>query len=751
MENIYVVLVVVLFVLAISDLIVGVSNDAVNFLNSALGAKAAPFKIIMIIAAIGIFIGATFSSGMMEVARKGIFNPQYFYFSEIMIIFLAVMITDVLLLDIFNTFGMPTSTTVSIVFELLGGAIAISIIKVSNNPDIPLKDYINTSQALTIIGGILLSVVVAFSVGALIQYIARLAFSFNYDKRLKYLAALWGGIAITSITYFILIKGARGASFMDPETKTWIKENTVQIIGICFAGWTILLQLMRVIFKTDILKLTVLVGTFALAMAFAGNDLVNFIGVPLAGFESFKIYRDSGVEGDNLLMESLAGAIQTDTYLLIIAGLIMVVTLWTSKKARSVVKTSLDLARQQEGEERFGSSYLARAVVHTAVSASVYVNKMIPENVKERINKQFDSTIYEEKRMKLGDEAPAFDMLRASVNLVVASILISIATSFKLPLSTTYVTFMVAMGSSLTDRAWGRESAVYRVTGVLSVIGGWFLTAFSAFTACFIIANIIYFGGVYSVFALIAMSMVFIYRTQVISKKRRSEKIKTDEIDFEEIEGKDIAKVLFDNCTNNITMSLGNISELYSSSLICFQNENRKELKFKTRDVDQLNTTIKKYKDNICKTVKKLQESDIDSSLHYVQVIDYLRESAHALTFIVKPCYKHLDNNHAPFTEDQFEDIDALIKEVDILIGKVINTIKKGEFEDLDVIYNEILANVKGLKDLRKKQLKRIKKEKTSTVNSMLYLNILHETQNLILHLGNLLKAQREFGNYNNN
>ncbi|WP_066633491.1 inorganic phosphate transporter [Labilibacter marinus] len=750
MENIYVVLVVVLFALAISDLVVGVSNDAVNFLNSALGSKAAPFKVIMIIAAAGIFVGATFSSGMMEVARKGIFNPQYFYFSEIMIIFLAVMITDVLLLDLFNTFGMPTSTTVSIVFELLGGAIAVSLIKVSNNPSIPLSQYINSATALLIIAGILLSVVVAFTSGAIVQYLTRLVFSFNYDKRLKYLGALWGGIAITAITYFILIKGAKGASFMNSETKELIKTNTVQIIAICFVGWTVLLQLMQLIFKTDILKLTVLVGTFALAMAFAGNDLVNFIGVPLAGFESFKIFQGAGVGADQLLMEDLAGKVKTDTFMLVIAGLIMVITLWTSKKAHNVVKTSLDLARQQEGEERFGSSYLSRAIVHGAVNMSNAVNGVLPARIKKSIDKQFDSTTYDEKRKALGNDAPAFDMLRASVNLVVASILISMATSYKLPLSTTYVTFMVAMGSSLTDRAWGRESAVYRVTGVLSVIGGWFLTAFSAFTVSFIIANIISYGGVYAVFVLIAVALFLIYRTQIISKKRSAKDVNADDIDLEEVENNTLATALFNSCTEKVTKNLNEISELFASSLTSFQAENRKEIKIKIKDISQLNKKIKKNKDNIFKTVKKLQESDIDSSLHYVQVIDYLRESAHSLTFIAKPLYEHLDNNHTPFTDDQFKEVSVLQAEVKVLISKIIKMINKGTYEELEELSAELLKLTENLKNLRKTQLKRIKKEKSNTQNSMLYLNFLHETQNLMLHMGNLAKAQRDFGKHNN-
>ncbi len=741
-----------LFALAISDLVVGVSNDAVNFLNSALGSKAASFKVIMIIAAAGIFVGATFSSGMMEVARKGIFNPQYFYFSEIMIIFLAVMLTDVLLLDLFNTFGMPTSTTVSIVFELLGSAIAVSLIKVSNDPSLPLSDYINTAKALAIISGILLSVIVAFSAGAIVQYITRLVFSFNYDKRLKYLSALWGGIAITAITYFILVKGAKGASFMNDATKTWIKGNAIQIIFYSFVCWTVLLYLCKWIFKFDILKFTVLVGTFALAMAFAGNDLVNFIGVPLAGFESFKVFSNSGgIAPDALLMESMAGKVKTDTYLLVIAGFIMIITLWTSKKAKNVVKTSLDLSRQQEGEERFGSSFFARSLVRASINASTTINNVLPSGIKKVINKQFDDSSYEEKRIALGKDAPAFDMLRASVNLVVASILISMATSYKLPLSTTYVTFMVAMGSSLTDGAWGRESAVYRVTGVLSVIGGWFLTAFSAFTVAFIVAMIINIGGIYSVFVLIAIAIYFMYRTHAISHKRSAEEIDVKEFEIEEMEGEEInTKKVLDKCTRNVTNSLTEISDLYTSSLTDFQAENRKDLKERLKAVNQVNKKIKKYKNNIYKTVKKLQDSDIDSSLYYVQVIDYLRETAHALTFVVKPCFEHLDNNHTPFNKDQFKDLSILIGHIQVLISKANNIIRNSSFENLDELLDEIVKETENLKSLRKAQLKRIKKEKTSTQNSMLYLNLLHETQNLLLHIGNLLKAQRDFVSYNN-
>ncbi len=749
MENIYLILVVVLFALAISDLIVGVSNDAVNFLNSAIGSKAAPFKIIMIIAALGIFIGATFSSGMMEVARKSIFNPQHFYFSEIMIIFVAVMITDILLLDLFNTLGMPTSTTVSIVFELLGAAIAVSLYKVISNPEVPLSDYINTAKALGIISGILFSVVVAFSAGAIIQFVTRIVFSFNYEHKQKYLSAIWGGIAITAITYFILVKGAKDASFMSEEAKLWVKHNSKLIILYSLLGWTVMLQILKLAFRLDILKLTVLVGTFALAMAFAGNDLVNFIGVPLAGFESFKFYSHQDLPANQFLMESLSGKVKTDTYLLIIAGFIMVATLWTSKKAKKVVQTSLDLSRQQEGEERFGSSFLARSIVRGTINTANAINNILPEGIKNIMQKQFDASKYEEKRLALGKEAPAFDMLRASVNLVVASILISLATSYQLPLSTTYVTFMVAMGSSLTDGAWGRESAVYRVTGVLSVIGGWFLTAFCAFTVAFLVATILNFATIYAVFPLLLIALYFMYKTHSIEIKNKSKKIEVKEIEIEEIDGEFNYSKVADKCISNVLTSLTEIAALYNRSLLNFRDENRKELKDTLKATVEVNKKIKKLKSNIFKTVKKLQESDIDSSLYYVQVIDYLRETAHALTYIVKPCYDHLDNNHNVFNKDQFKDIETLENHLEIIIGKVLNSIENSDFSNIDDINKEITIETENLRSLRKKQLKRIKKEKMNTQNSMLYLNLLNESQNLILHIRSLLKAQRDFVNYN--
>ncbi len=529
METIYLVILVLLFVLAASDLVVGVSNDAVNFLNSAIGSKVASYKVIMAIAALGILVGAVFSGGMMEVARKGIFNPGEFYFSEIMIIFLAVMVTDIVLLDTYNTFGLPTSTTVSIVFELLGAAVAMASIKlIFIDNGLTIAQFINSSKALAIISGILLSVAVAFTVGAIIQYFMRIFFSFKFARRIKYIGAIWGGIAFTAMTYFILIKGAKGATFMTSEMVEWIGTHSGMIIIYSFIGWTVLLQILYSLFNVNILKMIVLVGTFSLAMAFAGNDLVNFIGVPIAGFNSYQLFEaSSGAEAGNFLMSGLSGKVPTPTLFLLIAGVIMVITLYISKKARTVTQTELSLARQEEGDERFSSSWLSKALVRFSVNSSLVFAKILPDKVIKTIEKQFEPDDEAEK----GKDAPMFDLVRASVNLTVASILISFATSLKLPLSTTYVTFMVAMGTSLSDKAWDRESAVYRVTGVLAVIGGWFLTALSAFVVAFIMVYIFHFGGAVGIFAMVAFVIYILFRTHVIHKKsKESSTEKTQEV-----------------------------------------------------------------------------------------------------------------------------------------------------------------------------------------------------------------------------
>jgi len=763
METIYLILVIVLFVTAISDLIVGVSNDAVNFLNSAIGAKAASFRTIMIIAALGIVFGATFSSGMMEVVRTGIFHPEHFYFSEIIFIFLAVMITDVILLDGFNTFGMPTSTTVSIVFELLGAAVGVSLIKLSMSDQIitlengvekvaGMSDYINSNSALVIIAGILLSVVVAFSVGAIIQFLSRVLFSFNYKTRFKYFGALWGGLAITAITYFILIKGLKGSAYANYQMsdglilKEWVKAHGLWIILVSFIAWSIIMQILTFIPKFNILKVVVLVGTFALAMAFAGNDLVNFIGVPLAGYDSFMTLVESGQPADTLLMTSLAGKVKTPFYFLIAAGLIMVVTLWTSKKAKSVVKTSLDLGRQEEGYERFESTALSRLIVRKSSNAARFVNSLIPESVLKSIDAQFDHRAVVAKYETNGKEdAPAFDMIRASVTLVVASILISFATSLKLPLSTTYVTFMVAMGTSLADRAWGTESAVYRITGVISVIGGWFLTALTAFTSAFIMALLFSYFGIVAVFIMVAITAYMIYRTHFVHRKRVAlENEIAEETTDEPLSNSKVVN----KASKNIIKTLNKIGTALDDTILAFGKEDLKQLKLTYYNFEITKAQTKSLKDNINKTISKLEENAIESGHYYVQAVEYLREISHSADFIIQPALKHIDNSHKAFSQVQIDELHEIQNMMNEISANIITCIKNQDFSSIDMILEEQQKTILLIKSIRKKQVKRIKTGETSTRNSLLFLSVVEEFKNIFLYLGNLLKSHRDFINY---
>jgi len=737
-ENIYLALVIVLFILAISDLIVGVSNDAVNFLNSAIGAKAAPFWIIMAIAGLGVLFGATFSSGMMEIARSGIFHPDKFYFSEIMLIFLAVMITDVILLDTFNTFGLPTSTTVSIVFELLGASVAIALMKLyESDSGLSMGDYINTSKALAIISGILLSVVIAFSVGALIQFFTRWLFSFRFEKRMRYFGALYGGFAITAIIYFMLIKGVKGASFITEDVGIWIKSNTFLIISMSFLGFTVLLQLLNWLFNLNILKTIVLTGTFALAMAFAGNDLVNFIGVPLAGFESLKtLINNPGADPDFLLMSSLKGKVQTPTLFLLLAGLVMVVTLFTSRKAKSVVKTTIDLSRQDEGDERFSSSQLSRTIVRMTIKLSERLSSIIPDRLKNNIDKQF-ALVSHDKHEK---DYPAFDMLRASVNLVVASILIALGTSLKLPLSTTYVTFMVAMGTSLSDRAWDRESAVYRVTGVFSVIGGWFFTALSAFTVAFLIAMFFYFGNMYAIGIMVLISIYLVYRTHKIHTSREASKAESI---------KELEQINNENILEQCSLSVNNIMHQtqleYKKTIAALSDFDVKALKNIAKTTEKIEKDAKHKKNSVTVIIAKLKEDALESGHYYVQVLDYLREILHSLNFIVNPVYTHISNNHKEFSNAQLSELKILSQHLGNFFTHITSDIKDGNFSNQENISAEQQKFLNLIDLFRKNEVKRIKKEAGSTRNSLLFMTILQETKNLGLFSFNLYKSQRDF------
>ncbi|WP_372948053.1 inorganic phosphate transporter [Mariniphaga sp.] len=747
MENIYLIIVVILFALAISDLVVGVSNDAVNFLNSAFGSKAAPKWLIFLMAGLGVLIGATFSSGMMEVARKGIFHPDMFVFSEIMVIFLAVMITDVILLDMFNTFGMPTSTTVSIVFELLGSAVAVSVVKIKQLGGSlgQLSEYINSEKALAIITGILLSVLIAFTIGALVQYIARLIFSFNYRKNMKYFGSLFGGFAITSITYFILIKGIDGSAFAEirvpngEKLSEWVTTHTGILLLYSFISWVIVIQLLKWLFNIKILKLTVLIGTFALAMAFAGNDLVNFIGVPLAGFSSFKAWVSSGgVAPDAFTMEMLAGKVSTPTFMLLIAGLVMIITLIFSKKAQSVVNTSVDLSRQAEGTERFNSSMIARVIVRNSSWLHNYIEKIFPDSLIKKVNSRFIP-------VNTGDsanpDAPAFDKIRATVNLVVASILISIGTSLKLPLSTTYVTFMVAMGTSLSDRAWGRDSAVYRISGVFAVIGGWFLTAIIAFSVAAIVAWIISIGGMFMIFVFVAVAILMVIRTHMIFKKRNALEV-VDEDDT--ITEKDETEKVMEKCRKQVVKSITLANQIYSESIDSFLNEERTQLKESLVLKDNLNKKSKKQKNKVLNTISKIEE-DVDSGHFYVQVVDYQRELAHSLNFLVEPLFQHVNNNHKPFIQSQIDEFTKLKLEINKFFNFAVELVKDNKFNQITDLIKQRDEILVKLEKMEIAQIKRIKAREINTRNSVLFFNTISETKNMLLHAINLIKSHRDF------
>jgi len=733
MESYYLLIVIVLFILAISDLIVGVSNDAVNFLNSAIGSKAAPFVIIITIAALGVLVGAVFSNGMMEVARKGIFHPDQFSFAEIMVVFLAVMMTDILLLDFFNTIGLPTSTTVSIVFELLGSSVAVALFKISgsNGEFTKMSTFINTDSAMLIIAGIFLSVIIAFTVGLIIMALVRFAFSFNIMKTYKYWGGVWGGFAITAILYFLLIKGAKGSTLVDEELLHYLKSNTTKILLISFAAWTIILQLFVLFTRFNIMKFTVLIGTFALAMAFAGNDLVNFIGVPLAGFESFKAFSASGAGPDSFMMTALTEKVNTPLIFLVGAGLIMVITLRLSKKAKSVTATTIDLSRQSEGSERFESSGLARFLVRRSVEISTAIGKVTPKKVKEFTNSRFDDSKSSDDYKK---NKVSFDLIRASVNLVVASILIAIGTSLKLPLSTTYVTFMVAMGTSLADGAWGRESAVYRISGVMTVIGGWFFTAFTAFVVSFIIATIIFFGKLPVILGLIIISIFILIRTHAIHKKRSA--------DYEKKQnGKPTkSEEIIASCENEVKSSIMQIAKLLFLTFENFSKEKHKELKAIKKQGKKLNKNIRNLKADVPTTLKAFQDNELESGHNYVQVVDHLKEAANSLYHVITPAYNHINNNHS-LDNLQEKELKQFNEEVNEFFNFSISLMTSGNEEHLDEFTEKRNQLIDSVNSIIKNRIKILKKKQKGTKVSMTYIEMLTETKNLILQVVQLVKA----------
>ena len=737
--DIYLIMIIALGLLAVGDLVVGVSNDAVNFLNSALGSKAISVRNIMILASLGVAVGAVFSSGMMEVARKGIFNPNMFFFSEIMIIFMAVMITDILLLDFFNTLGMPTSTTVSIVFELLGAAVAVSLIKIFaiGGDASMLIEYINVTKATQIIGGILLSVFVAFSVGALVQYISRLMLSYNYEKKANWVGSLFGGVALTSITYFILMKGIKGTAYAK-QSFDILNGSTIanfmetQVVFIAFTSF-ILLSIFSYILisflKINIYKIIIGVGTFSLALAFAGNDLVNFIGVPIAAWQSYEAWSVSGIQATEFSMEVLATKVPTPTILLFLAGMVMVVTLWISSKAKKVTKTEIDLARQQNTKERFKPNFLSRGLVRLSVSFSNITSKLLPQSSKDIIESRFEKPAIQLSSNK-SIELPAFDMIRAAVNMMVAAILISIATSFKLPLSTTYVTFMVAMGTSLADRAWGSESAVYRVAGVLNVIGGWFFTAFIAFTGCGLIAFLINLGGPSAIAILLFLALIILARNY-ISHRKETAQIKNEDA-LSTAESSSIQGLIIES-SSNVSKASKKVKKIFTASINGLATQDLKALKKNKKEVKSLAEEIDDLRNDLFYFIKNLDESTIKgASNFYINVLGSLQDISESLQYISKVTFKHINNNHKALTFNQIRELKEISLELETLFERIKFAFSKNNYREISSILDSKNQLLKSVREKINNQISRTKSEESSPKNTTLYFSILTESKDLI-------------------
>lgn len=731
-------MIIALAILAVGDLVVGVSNDAVNFLNSAIGSKAIPYKTILLVASIGIAVGAIFSGGMMEVARNGIFNPSEFVFSEIMVIFMAVMITDILLLDFFNTLGMPTSTTVSIVFELLGAAVAVALIKIgASHGDFTLvTQYINTSKATEIVSSILLSVGLSFSLGALVQYVSRLLLSFDFQKKSKWIGALFGGIALTAITYFILIKGLKGSAVLSVGMDTFIKNNGKLIILVSFALWMLLSYLLVSAIKYSIYKVVIIAGTFSLALAFAGNDLVNFIGVPIAAMQSYEAWQTSGIAASNFSMDVLATQVPTPTLLLFVSGLVMVLTLWFSKKARHVTQTEINLSREGEAKERFQPNFLSRGIVRASVGIAETFSALVPLSLKERIDFRFKRPIISLSKDK-NYELPAFDMVRAAVNLMVAGILISLATSYKLPLSTTYVTFMVAMGTSLADRAWGAESAVYRVAGVLNVIGGWFITALIAFVAAATMAYLINLGGPTAIAILLFLAALILVRNY-IKHNKKSKEIRAED-SLRRAESSSIQGVIAESA-KNISNVLKRSNKLYTNTVEGLAKQDLNLLNKNNKGVVKLSAEIEDLRDHIFYFIKNLDEASVGASNFYINTLGYLQDMAQSLEYMTSISHKHIHNNHKKLKYNQIKELKEIELKLEALFGETRQAFDTRSFERI----GKLLANKQDLFDLVsqkiEKQIARTRTEESSPKNTTLYFTFLTETRDLIAAVINLLE-----------
>ena len=734
MSPIFTVIVIILAILAILDLIVGVSNDAINFLNSALGSKVAKKWVILTVASFGIMLGVITSNGMMEVARNGVFHPGMFTFSDIMILFVGIMLSDVILLHTFNSLGLPTSTTVSLVFELLGSSLAVAIYKIYNDPALSFADlgqFINAGKAMVIISGILSSVVIAFTVGAILMYISRVIFSFRYAKSLKRYGAVWCGISIVGIVYFAIFKGLKSSGLITPELNHMINDNIVVSLFIIWAVSSLLLWVMQRL-GWNIMKFTILSGTFALALAFAGNDLVNFIGVPMAGIDSYFIALESG--DMNMLMTKLTEPAHVNIYFLIASGVVMVVTLFLSKDAMKVAETQLSLSSQNDEDERFGSTKISRALVSLAIRLNDVFKMVVPKKVLDKLNTRFipDTSV--------DTSNVSYDFIRAVVNLTAASSLICLGTSLKLPLSTTYVIFMVSMGSSLADRAWGRDSAVYRITGVMVVIMGWFITALAGVTISFVMVLFLVWGGWIALALMVLLCGYILCHSLIFKKKEKEETSLTTDVK----EVKQDTDVLY-SCTQEVCNTMEQISSIYNHMLVALFTENRRLLKETKTESEQLYRQANERKHQVFKTLKKLEDMNIETGHFYIQVVDYLTEVTKALLHCTRPAFEHIDNHHKGFTKEQIYDLKLVNDGVDNIFNKINSMLREKDFSDL----NDVLVmrdNLFGvIAEAIKHQIRRLKEEQSSTKASILYLNILTETKTMVLQSRNLIKSQGYF------
>ena len=745
METIYFVIVAFLLLLAVFDLFVGVSNDAVNFLQSAIGAKVARFRTVLVVASAGVLIGAVMSAGMMDVARHGIMHPANYTFAEVMTILLAVMVTDVVVLDIFNTLGMPTSTTVSLVFELLGATFILALFKMNADPSLMITDLMNSSKALSVIIAIFVSVAIAFFFGTAVMWLSRLVFTFRYKKHLRYSIAIFGGIAFTALAYFIFIKGLGGSPFISDATKNWINDNTQMLLLAVFVASTILNEILYLL-RVNVFKIIVLLGTFALAMAFAGNDLVNFIGVPLAGLASMQDFMANGNGDPNaFMMTSLMTSAKSPLIYLVLAGIIMIVAMATSKKAQNVVKTSVDLSRQDEGDEMFGSSKVARSIVRAVQDMGNGLSKIMPSSSTKWIDSRFNK-----EEMELAQGA-AFDEVRAAVNLVLAAMLIIIGTNYKLPLSTTYVTFMVAMGTSLADKAWSRDSAVFRVTGVLSVIGGWFVTAGVAFAACALVCTMMHFGGFVVMIAFMVLDIYLLWRSGQAYKKKSSEDKKDDIFNLMmRTKDKDIVWDLLRKHVGRTQSFVTRFTcDVFNKIVDGVSNERLKELKVSYREVNSERETLKKIRRQEFLAMRRIPERiALERNTWFHLGVNCNQQYMYCLRRMLDPIKEHLDNNFQPMPKeyiDEFEEVRRRINELMSHTEQMISTNRYDLYRETLTIGDECKDELSALRD---RHINRMQQDVNAAQNlkvSMLYLNMLQESQELISIMRHQLRAARKF------